>query len=169
MEPTVHHWGYVIAATSVSQWLQNHLWVIPTSQSIHIVMISVVFGCAAMISLRLLGLSTGGRSISSLVVTLVPWMYIALLGALITGIVQTVAEPVREFVTPEFWWKMLMIVAVVILTQWFAGSVRRNAARWDSSASRPASGRAFALVSLGLWIAIVYCGRFIAYTWGFYM
>jgi len=169
MEATMHRWGYAIAATSVSQWLQNHLWVIPTSQSIHIVMISVVFGCAAMISLRLLGVSSGGRSVSSLVLTLVPWMYIALLGALVTGIVQTVAEPVREFVTPAFWCKMLMIVAVVILTQWFAGSVRRNAARWDAPLSRPGSGRAFALISLGLWIAIVYCGRFIAYTWGFYM
>ncbi len=169
MAHSIRHWGDLISATSLSQWLQNHLWVIPTSQSIHIVTISIVVGCGVMISLRLLGFSTGGRSISSLVGTLVPWMYIGLLGALVTGITQTVAEPVREFVTPAFWWKMLMIVAVVILTQWFAGSVRRDAAKWDTAASRPFTGRAFALVSLALWVAIVYCGRFIAYTWGFHM
>ncbi|MGH8141770.1 MAG: DUF6644 family protein [Steroidobacteraceae bacterium] len=169
MAYTVHHWGDLISATALSQWLQNHLWVIPTSQSIHIVMISVVFACGAMISMRLLGLGVGGRSISTLVVTLVPWMYIALAGALVTGIVQTLAEPVREFITPAFWWKMLMIAAVAVLTQWFAKSVRRNPDKWDTAATRPAAGRAFALISLALWIAVVYCGRFIAYTWGFHM
>jgi hypothetical protein len=168
MAHIVRHWADWISATTLSQWLQGHPWVVPTSQSIHILMISVVFGCAVMINLRLLGVSAGGRSISTLVGTLVPWMYIALVLLLITGAIQTITEPVRQFVTPAFWWKMLMIVVVVSLTQWFASSVRRNAARWDTPARGPGA-RVFALVSLALWIAIIYCGRFIAYTWEFHL
>jgi hypothetical protein len=42
--------------------------------------------------------------------------------------------------------------------------VRRNAAKWDALA-RPASARWFALISLRLWIGIIFCGRFIGYTW----
>jgi hypothetical protein len=154
--------------TALSGWLQNEAWVVPTSQSIHIVSVSVVFCSAVMISLRLLGLGASGRSVSQLIDTLVPWMYRALALLLFTGLVQTVAEPVRQFVAPVFWWKMLMIFCVLALTVWFAHVVRRNAAKWDMPA-RPAGAKPFALISLGLWVGIIFCGRFIGYTWELYL
>jgi hypothetical protein len=163
------HWADWLSATALSQWLQAHPWIVPTSQSIHILMISVVFGCAVLINLRLLGVSATGRPLSTLVRNLVPWMYLALLVLLITGTVQTVTEPVRQFVTPAFWWKMTMIVVVVVITQRFATAVRRNPARWDARDTRPRIGALIALVSLALWIGIIYCGRFIAYTWEFHL
>src|ERR1700692_1604155 len=163
-----HRWANWIANTPLSDWLQNATWVVPTSQSIHIASIAVVFCCAVMISLRLLGLSASGRSVSQLVDTLVPWMYRALAVLLLTGAIQTVAEPVRQFVTPVFWLKMLMIICVLALTVCFARAVRRNAAAWDTP-PRPAGAKWFALISLGLWIGIIFCGRFIGYTWELYL
>lgn len=165
MKTVVRHWADWIASTAPSVWLQNAGWVIPTSQSIHIVSVSLVFGCAVMISLRLLGVSASGRRVSQLVDTLVPWMYAGLVVLLFTGAVQTFAEPLRQFVTPAFWWKMFMILCVLTLTIWFARTVRRNAAKWDAPESRPGLARVFALISLGLWIGIIFCGRFIGYTW----
>src|ERR1700680_2200810 len=159
-----HHWANWLASTALSGWLQGETWGGPTSPSIHIISLSVVFCCAVMISLRLLGLSASGRSVSQLVDTLVPWMYRALAVLLLTGFVQTVAEPVRQFVAPVFWWKMLMIICVLALTVCFARAVRRNAAAWDTP-PRPAGAKWFALISLGLWIGIIFCGRFIDYTW----
>lgn len=164
-----HRWASWIANTSLSNLLQNATWVVPTSQSIHIASVSVVFGCAVMISLRLLGLSARGRSISQLVDNLVPWMYRALTALLLTGIVQTIAEPVRQFVTPVFWWKMLMILCVLPLTVLFARAVRRNSTRWDTATARPVAAKWFALSSLALWIGIIFCGRFIGYTWELYL
>jgi hypothetical protein len=163
-----HHWANWIASTALSGWLQNEAWLVPTSQSIHIVSVSVVFCCAVMIDLRLLGLSASGRSVSQLVGTLVPWMYRALVVLLLTGLVQTVAEPVRQFVAPVFWWKMLLIICVLALTVCFAHAVRRNAAKWDTP-TRPAGAKWFALISLGLWVGIIFCGRFIGYTWELYL
>jgi hypothetical protein len=169
MHDMVRHWGDLLSLTTVSRWLQDQEWVIPTSQSIHIVCVSVVFASAMVISCRLLGLGATGRSVSQLSKTLVPWMYRALGVLLLTGTVQTVAEPVRQFVTPAFWWKMVMIVCVVSLTTWFARTVRANATTWDGSATRPASARVFALISLGLWVGIIFCGRFIGYTYQFHI
>jgi hypothetical protein len=163
-----HHWAHWIESTALSGWLRNQAWIVPTSQSIHILCVSVVLGCAVMISLRLLGLSASGRSVSQLVDTLVPWMYRALAVLLLTGLVQTVTEPVRQFVTPVFWSKMLMILCVLALTVCFARAVRRNAGKWDALA-RPPSARWFALISLSLWIGIIFCGRFIGYTWELYL
>jgi hypothetical protein len=157
-----------LSTTPLSSFLQDQLWIVPTSQSIHIVCVAVVFGAASVISLRLLGVGRAGRSVPQLVDTLVPWMYRALAVLLFTGAVQTIAEPVRQFVTPEFWWKMFMIVCATLLTLWFARTVRRNAAAWAAPDARPSAGKAFALVSLALWLGCIICGRLIGYTWQFY-
>jgi hypothetical protein len=167
MAPLVHLWADWISNTALSQWFQSEEWVVPTSQSIHILGLSVVFGCAVLINLRLLGVgATSGRSVSRLAESLVPWIYRALVVLLLTGAVQTIAEPMRQFGAPAFWLKMLMIPVVLSLTAAFASVVRRNPAKWDSSATRPASAKVFALVSLGLWVGIICCGRFIGYSHG---
>jgi hypothetical protein len=157
-----------LADTPLSQLFQNQSWIVPTSQSIHIVCVCLVFTSALMINLRLLGARASGRTISHLTQTLVPWMWGALAVLLLTGAVQTIAEPVRQFVTPAFWAKMCMILIVVGMTAVFAHKVRANAARWDAAGPRPAGARAFAIGSSLLWIAIIVCGRFIAYTSAFY-
>jgi hypothetical protein len=118
--------------------------------------------------MRLLGVGAGGRSVSQLAGTLVPWMWRGLACLLLTGTVQTIAEPVRQFVTPLFWAKMAMIVVVMAMTTVFARSVHGNASRWDAAATRPASARVFAVLSTLLWVAIIVCGRMIGYTWAFY-
>jgi hypothetical protein len=166
----MHAFSNWLAASWLSQIFQNQLWVVPVSQSVHILCVGVVFSSAAMISLRLLGIGhRSDRKISQLVKTLIPWMYGGLIALLFTGTVQTIAEPLRQFVTPAFWGKMLMIVCVLTLTIWFARSVRANAEQWDAAATRPFEAKVFALVSLGLWIGIIFCGRFIAYTWLFHV
>jgi hypothetical protein len=162
-------WADYIATTPLSLWFQTQLWVVPTSQSLHIAALSVVFACALLINLRLLGTSVDGRSILDLVRTLGPWMYGALALLLITGTVQTITEPVRQFVTPAFWWKMAMVVVAFILTVLFHRSVRRHPDRWDRPGASSNLARLLALTSLALWIAIVICGRLIGYTWEEYV
>jgi hypothetical protein len=157
-----------LAATPVSKTLADQAWVVPTSQSIHILAISVVFASAVMINLRLLGIGARGRSVSQLSHTLLPWIWRGLLVLLLTGIVQTLVEPVRQFVTPAFWAKMSLIALVAAMTALYARAVRRNASRWDSAASRPPQAKIFAVVSTLMWLAIIVCGRFIAYTWSMY-
>lgn len=168
MESILHDWAYQLAATQVSKWLLARQWIIVVSQSIHIVMLSLVFGCAVVVNLRLLGVSASGRPVSVLVRTLVPWTYVALLVLLVTGVLQTVAEPVREFVTPAFWAKMVMVLMAVLLTAALARAVRANRERWDCASTRPRRAALIAVTLLALWTAIIFCGRFIAYTWTFY-
>src|ERR1700681_3344925 len=116
-----------LSNTALSKTLQDHSWVVPTSQSIHIVAVSIVFGSACMINLRLLGAGRSGRSVSQLSNTLIPWMWRGLTVLLLTGVVQSVTEPVRQFVTPMFWAKMMMIIVVATMTALYAKAVRRHA------------------------------------------
>ena len=54
-----------LADTPLSKTLQDHAWVVPTSQSIHILAVSIVFGSACMVNLRLLGVGRSGQSAAS--------------------------------------------------------------------------------------------------------
>jgi len=120
-----------IAATPLSLVLQKQLWVVPTSQSIHIISVGVVFASTIMINLRLLGVGASGRTISHLSRHLLPWVWRGLALLVVTGTIQTIAEPVRQFVTPAFWAKMTLLVVVATMTLAFAVTVRSNGPRWD--------------------------------------
>ena len=50
-----------IAATRISEVFREQLWIVPTSQSIHIVAVSLLFSCALIASLRLLGVGRSDR------------------------------------------------------------------------------------------------------------
>ena len=154
-----------IASTRLNLFFATAEGLIPASQSIHILAFSVVFGSCLMISLRLLGVGASGRSVSRLAQTLLPWRWWSLIALLLTGLLQTIAEPARELGNPVFWAKMGMLVCVLALNVWFGRTVRARAATWDSAVTRPAGARLFALASLLLWVGIVLCGRLIAYTW----
>lgn len=159
-----------IAGTELSHTFQaDSNWLIPISQSIHIISVSILFTAAVLISTRLLMAANGGRTVSQLAGTLVPWMWGALGVLVMTGTIQTIAEPVRQFVTPVFWAKMIMIVVVMAMTTVFAATVRTHAPSWDVAASRPPAARLFAITSIALWVAVIVCGRFIGWTWSLYM
>jgi hypothetical protein len=160
-------WSFAawLATTSLSKLFQDVLWIIPVSQCVHIVGISILFGSALAINLRLLGLWFLDRRVSELARSLLPWMWGSLIVLVLTGFVQTTAEPVREFQSPFFLAKMTLLAIVVLLTAAFAGSVGANAERWDAAVTRPAGARTFAIVSSVLWIGIIVFGRLIAYTW----
>jgi hypothetical protein len=155
------HW---LAATAPSRLLQDHQWIVPTSQSLHIIGISLVFASATAVNLRLVGVAFRRRGVLQVIDALVPWMWRGLALLLVTGVLQTLTEPVRELVTPVYWAKMGMIAAVALLTRGYVGAVRRRADASGADAARPAAALPFAVVSTLLWLAVIACGRFIAYT-----
>lgn len=157
-----------IAQTDLSTTFQNVSWLVPTSQSIHIVAVGAVFTAAIMLNARLLGVVKGHRSISQLADDLVPWIWRGLAALVVTGLLQTITEPVRQFVTPVFWAKMSMIIVVASFTATYARVIRRNAAEWESAGTGSRTAKVFAVVSTILWIAIITCGRFIGYTSALY-
>lgn len=158
-----------IAASDLSRTLQNVLWLVPVSQSIHIVALSILFASAILINLRLLGVGIGGRSVSQLTGTLLPWMWRALLVLFLTGSLQTLIEPVRQFITPIFWGKMALIAVLALLTLWYSRTLRANVAQWDSAERRPGVARAFAVFSTLGWLTVIVFGRFIGYVWAYYL
>ncbi len=141
-----------LAQTSASVWIASHEWVIPTIQSIHIAAIGVALASAFMIGFRVLGWTWSDQTLEETRARFWPWLAGALAVLLATGALMVVGEPARELLAFSFWLKMCLVVAGTALT-WWAGR---------------GGARAVTVVTLIVWIAVIFLGRLIAYDhiWG---
>ena len=92
-----------------------------------------------------------------------PWIGISIAVLLLTGITLIIGEPGRTLQNWVFWTKMALVVAGGLLTAVFAIPVARDETYWDSGARRGAA-TVIATLSLLIWVAVVICGRWIAYV-----
>ena len=154
-----------LAATAISSAIQNRFWVIPMSQSIHILAIGIVMASIAMLDLRLAGLIGREQSIRTLTLRFYPWIWGALAVLIATGVLQIMGEPGRELLNWIFWTKMILIVAAVLVTL-PVRSLLEVCRYHELPAGKRAIIRTCAIISLLLWVAVVICGRWIAYAGG---
>jgi hypothetical protein len=158
-----------LSTTWLSVLIQrNESWVIPTTQSIHIIGVSIVLACVLMMALRVLGIAGADRTLLQTQQRFGPWLTGALLVLLATGLALVVGEPSRELLSFSFWLKMILVACGAGLACWFQLSVRRRERAWESLLLHRARVRVLAAAALVIWIAIIFLGRFIAYDhiWG---
>jgi len=153
-----------IQTTPPSKLINQTFWVVPYTQSIHILAIAAVFGSAGMINLRILELVGTGRTLDQTARRYLPWIWWGLLVLLATGVVMIFSDPIRELTNAIFWFKMILIVIAALVSLWFQSSVRRNLALWEASPERRAVVRAGAAGVIVLWCVIMVAGRWIAYA-----
>ncbi len=150
-----------LASTPASLWVQTHLWVTPLLQSIHILMIGVVFVVIMMLSLRVLGYVSTDETFAAVWQRFTPWLWSALVIMLTSGVILAIGEPVREASALSFWIKMCLIVIGVVSALVFGRTLRPFA--YVGAAQFSASAKLVAAGTLVLWLLIIFLGRAIAY------
>jgi hypothetical protein len=149
--------------TSFSTFVRDTSWVIPGTQSIHIIAIAAVVGSALVSDLRLAGVLATDESPSTVVRRHLPWMWGALIVLLLTGLIMAIGEPDRVVPNTLFWVKMGLVVLAFTLTLLF----RRPLLDPEFSLEHATWARLvkpLAWGSLAIWVAVIICGRWIAYV-----
>jgi hypothetical protein len=160
---SIETFGDWLYQTPVSTSIREIAWIIPTVQSIHILSIAIVIGSALVSDLRLAGVLATDETPATVVRRYLPWMWSALVVLLSTGLIMVVAEPGRTLGNTIFWIKMGLVLFAFALTLGFRKPLldpqfQIDHARWRV-AVKPA-----AWTSLAVWVAVIFCGRWIAYT-----
>ena len=161
---SLHQFCEWLAGTPTSSTIQNVSWIIPTVQTIHIACIALLIGSVAMLDLCMFGIAGRSDSIAATAKRLLPWVWWPLPVFLLTGLVLIVAEPSRELENPTFINKMILLAAAIVVTGALQATLRRDPGFWDASPARLRWAKVLAVVSLTLFVAIVFAGRLIAYT-----
>jgi len=155
----MHRLTQGIYATALSAAIRDNSWVVPLVQSIHIVAIAVVVSCALVTELRIVGIVAPDESMEIVAQRYLPWMWRALAVLLATGLVMILGEPERTLSNVIFWIKMVLVTAGVLASL----SLRRPLLQSVKLPGKaPAKVLAWGL--LALWVAVIFCGRWIAYS-----
>ncbi len=152
-----------IDQTTLSQAIQVTKWVVPTVQTVHILAIAAVASSALMIDLRLIGVFWADRPMRNVSSRFLPFVWWPLLILFVTGALMIIAEPARSLKNPAFQLKMTLLVAALIVTGLIQYFQRRDAGFGERGRGSHAVAVAVAIVSLALWSAIIFAGRWIAY------
>ena len=160
---TWHEISGALYTTPISTGIRETAGLIQVVQSIHILAIAVVVGSALVTDLRLAGVLATDETPQTVVRRYLPWMWSAVALLLATGSVLAVGEPNRVMENPVFWSKMALVALALSLTLLFRYPIlhpefRLEHARWAVLA------KPMAWVSLLVWIAVIFCGRWIAYA-----
>lgn len=153
-----------VVSTPLSLYIQSHLWVIPALQTIHILCVAIVFSAAALLDLKLLGFIAPEQTLTAMVQRYLPAAWVCVVILAVTGSLLIIAEPARSLLALPFQLKMLMLVAVIVITVVFQRTVALNAGRWDAAPARSSAATLTAVASLALWLGIIVAGRWIAYA-----
>ncbi|HZP76101.1 MAG TPA: DUF6644 family protein [Pseudolabrys sp.] len=145
--------------TPVSEAIASHSWVVPTVQSVHILGIATVATSALILDLRLLGVYGADQSLKSVAARFLPFLWWSLLVLLLSGTIMIVGEPPRSLRNSAFQLKMLLLIAAIAVTFVCQRRIRNNAAPTD----RDMMDIVLAVVSMALWVGIIFAGRWIAY------
>jgi hypothetical protein len=148
------------ASLPLAQAMREHAWLYPAVETLHILGFSVLVGAVAMFDLRVLGF---GRQlpVQALARHLLPWSAGSMLLVLPTGLLLFVADPVALLANRMFLLKLGLIAVAGLNALAFHAGPYRSANAWPERA--PARAVVHALLSLGLWIAVIACGRLLAY------
>jgi hypothetical protein len=159
--PATGDWADWLAATPPALAMRANAWLYPAVEILHIAGFSVLVGAVAMFDLRVLGL---GRDlpVRALARHLLPWSAGSMLLVLPTGLLLFAAEAPDLAANPVFLLKLGLIGVAGMNALVFHAGPYRAAERWQGRA--PPRACLHAVLSLLLWLAVIACGRLLAYV-----
>ena len=135
-------------------WIASNAWAYPALEVLHIVGTALLLGSLVLLELRVWGLGPDLplRPLARLAlkVTLAGFGLVLISGLLMFG-----ANPAEMLANRAFLAKLVLVQVAGLNAAWFHG--RDSLGRCDGLA------RAQTAISLGLWLAAIICGRWIAY------
>lgn len=155
----------VLNDSSIGTLIRESETLFPWLESIHVLTIAVVVGTIVMVDLRLIGFSAHRRSARQLIVEMLPFTWVAFTVAVVTGVLMFLSNATGYFESMPFRIKLLAIIAAGINMAYFHATAYRQIVAWDNQLPPPNAARIAGFTSLGLWVLIVFLGRWIGYAY----
>ena len=152
-----------LEATQLAAAMRGSVWMYPIVEIVHIVGFAILVGSVAMFDLRVLGFARS-LPVKALGRHLLPWAVAALALIVPAGLLMFSAHPHELAANKVFQLKLALIVAAGLNAALFHAGSYRGAINWNDGAPAPLAAKAHAAASLLIWIAVISCGRLLAYT-----
>jgi hypothetical protein len=153
-----------VEATNFATTIRDSIWMFPIIESIHVISFTVVVGTIAVIDLRLLGLASMHRSFQKMSSDIMKWTWAAFGLAVLTGLTMFTTNARIYYHNPFFRTKMILLILAGLNVTVFELTAGRTSSSWDKSPSTPRIGKVVGVLSLAIWISVIFMGRLIGFT-----
>jgi hypothetical protein len=148
----------MLLQNAIADALNNTEWAFPLAEVFHIGGFAVGVGSIAVVDLRMLDLGLRHEKTGRILKCAEPWTLIALVFVIFSGLALFLSQSDIYLANQAFAVKMYLLVAALI----YNFTIHRKVATMENPA--PALSRVVAIISLLLWVSIVWGGIFIAFV-----
>lgn len=148
-----------ITSAAVHDFMNGPWWVWASNETLHFIGLSILFGVALVLNLRLLGMLKG-VSFAALE-RLLPWGVLGFGINLITGTLFVMGDPSQYTMNAAFYWKMACVLPAAGTFLYFTTSEKLAAV--GSGDDAPLMAKLVAAASLFFWGGVLYFGRMLPY------
>lgn len=134
--------------------LNNTEWAFPLAECVHIGGFAIGVGSIALVDFRMLNLVLRQETPARILRYTEIWTVIALVFVVFSGFTLFVSQTGIYLINPIFPWKMYVLAAALI----YNFTIHRKVATMDHPS--PGLSKTVAIVSLLLWVAVVFGGIF---------
>jgi len=152
-----------LAATPGSIALHESRYMYLIVLSVHVLTLCLFVGTAAMMDLRLLGLTMQSVRVSEVITRLLPWTSAGFLLMILSGSLLFYAAPLLRYQNIFFRAKMAALLLAGLNVWVFHNTSYRKVAEWDLDPVPPLSARVAGGLGLVLWAVLITLGRMIPY------
>lgn len=156
-------WLKALEDSGVATAIRNSAYWFPVLEAVHVMALGLMLGTITVVDLRLLGVASRARSAERVSSEVLKWTWAAFIVVGLTGFTMFTTNARVYAHNTAFLIKLGLLAAAGLNMLTFHLTAARSMDRWDRRAAPPI-GKAAAVLSLTLWVAVVFAGRVVGFT-----
>jgi hypothetical protein len=148
----------MLLQNAIADALNNTEWAFPLAECFHIPAFALSIGTITLVDLRLLGVALRGESPAKLLKDTEPWTLVGLVVVILSGFILYLSQTAIYLSNSSFYFKIIVLLIAILYNY----TIHRKVA--SSPDVSPGVAKLVAIVSLALWISVVFGGIFIAFV-----
>ena len=153
-----------IQSSTLGDTIAESTWMFPTIETIHVIALVMVVGTISIMDLRMIGVASRDVAITQVSKDTLPYTWAAFVLAAITGLLLFTSKAQDYVNNPYFKFKLVFMALAGFNMMYFHFFTYRTVEHWDRDPSVPFAVKLAGFLSLGFWLAVVFCGRLIGFT-----
>src|SRR2546425_3919418 len=149
----------LLESSNLATGIRDSLYLFPLIESFHVLGLTLVFGTIVIVDLRLLGIASIQRPFTRITSDILKWTWAAFVWTATTGMLMFITNANVYYHNFFFRTKMVLLALAGLNVAIFELTSGRTVDGWHKDSAAPPAGRTAALVSLLLWLTIIFMGR----------
>src|SRR5262245_34013564 len=156
-------WCQWLEHTPLALAIAESTWLFPLIEGSHILALPLSVGLIVIVDLRLLGLAFRDGAASRIVNEVLRWSKAGFAVMFVTGILLFMTHAGTAYGNAFFRTKLMLLLVLGLNAAVYQTIVHPRMVEWEVASRTPAGAKLCAALSLIVWIAVIVCGRTMAY------